>query len=100
MVEDITAVSESSAKELQILAEAIRPPLPTNHLVATKKAIDILQRDFEDLLEIEDMVLAFEVMENTTHAAMFLCMSGQAREAWLKRLGKKRGLPLNDLAQN
>ncbi|RHY81492.1 hypothetical protein DYB37_006785 [Aphanomyces astaci] len=85
---DFSAVSALASKEFELLAESLRPSLPHGAQVEEsphEKAINVLQRDFGDKMDIEDMVIAAEVMENATRASMFLCMQGELREAWLAR---------------
>ncbi|CAK4717383.1 unnamed protein product, partial [Aphanomyces euteiches] len=62
----------------------LRPTEATQNTVH-ERAIEILQDDFTDVIDIDDMVRAFDVMENSTHASMFLSMKGEPREKWLER---------------
>ncbi|KAG9414975.1 hypothetical protein AC1031_008392 [Aphanomyces cochlioides] len=57
----------------------------SSHLTPSEKAVNVLQDEFQRSLDEEDLVLAFEVMENPTKAAMFLQMKGNARKIWLDR---------------
>ncbi|RHZ25221.1 hypothetical protein DYB37_005650 [Aphanomyces astaci] len=80
---DFMAVQASATKELELLSEVLRPA-STQHGLDQAKAIDVLQNDFADILDIDDMVAAFDIMENETRAAMFLRMTGAPREKWLQ----------------
>ncbi|KAF0747955.1 hypothetical protein AaE_007534 [Aphanomyces astaci] len=52
---------------------------------ASEMALDRLQSDFGAILSLDDMAIAFEVMDDLKMATLFLRMSGEVREVWLKR---------------
>ncbi|KAF0702894.1 hypothetical protein AaE_015646 [Aphanomyces astaci] len=52
---------------------------------ASEMALDRLQSDFGAILSLDDIVIAFEVMEDLKKATLFLRMSGEVPEVWLKR---------------
>ncbi|KAF0708874.1 hypothetical protein AaE_013060 [Aphanomyces astaci] len=81
---DFMAVQASATKEFELLSSVLLPA-HGQHAKAQERAIQVLQSEFEDVLDIDEMVAAFEIMENETRAAMFLCMTGAPREMWLKR---------------
>ncbi|RHZ00815.1 hypothetical protein DYB35_006275 [Aphanomyces astaci] len=82
---DFRAVNDAAVKELELLTQVLRPSSVGIGMSPTERAIRTVQQDFADELEIDDMVLAFDIMENGTGAAMFLCMEGENRSAWLHR---------------
>ena len=81
---DFASIQDSARKELELLTEALRSE-KKNDAETSEKAVHVLQREFCDILTVDDMVFAFEVMENSMRAAMFLCMEGTHRHAWLMR---------------
>ncbi|RLO05139.1 hypothetical protein DYB28_009058 [Aphanomyces astaci] len=82
---DFRAVNETAVKELELLTDVLRPSSVGSGLSPTEKAVKVLQQDFVDVIDEDDMLFAFDLMENSTRAAMFLCMEGQIRSAWLIR---------------
>ncbi|KAF0746622.1 hypothetical protein AaE_008056 [Aphanomyces astaci] len=53
--------------------------------VASEMDLDRQQSDFGAILSLDDMAIAFEVMEDLKKATLLLSMSGEVREVWLKR---------------
>ncbi|RLO08457.1 hypothetical protein DYB28_007049 [Aphanomyces astaci] len=83
--QDFRAIADQNAKELELFARALGPPVQASNVPHCARAIEVLQADFEDMLSVDELVKAFEVMENETKALMFLHMNGPVREAWIRR---------------
>ncbi|CAK4186151.1 unnamed protein product [Aphanomyces euteiches] len=75
----------TAEQELKILAHLVKPPEETVQLSVSERALLILQEDFGAKLTTDDMAIAFEVMENSTKARLFLHMQGEVRDVWLRR---------------
>ncbi|CAK4609266.1 unnamed protein product [Aphanomyces euteiches] len=90
MVQVFEKYEETASEELEILKALVpRPssnlPLHTEILSPSERALLILQDEFTDNISTDDMAAAFEVMENTTKASLFLHMRGEVRFVWLMR---------------
>ncbi|CAK4476952.1 unnamed protein product [Aphanomyces euteiches] len=90
MVQVFEKYEETASEELEILKALVpRPssnlPLHTEVLSPSERTLLILQDEFTDNISTDDMAAAFEVMENTTRASLFLHMRGEVRFVWLMR---------------
>ncbi|KAH9078494.1 hypothetical protein Ae201684P_019579 [Aphanomyces euteiches] len=85
MVNVFERYEETAEQELKILAHLVKPPEETVQLSVSERALLILQEDFGAKLTTDDMAIAFEVMENSTKARLFLHMQGEVRDVWLRR---------------
>ncbi|RQM25153.1 hypothetical protein B5M09_010323 [Aphanomyces astaci] len=84
MLSQIEAFNKSSEREMELFASILGGGTTTVQMSPSAAAVEILQDEFEHVLDTQEMAKAFEVMENDTKAAMFIRMKGEVRLAWLR----------------
>ncbi|CAK4076716.1 unnamed protein product [Aphanomyces euteiches] len=81
-VDEIKRINSAAEREFEVFSSMLKPKTEVSYSI---KAVEVLQSEFSSILDMDEMIAAFEVVENENRAAMFLHMQGPVREAWLIR---------------
>ncbi|KAH9108082.1 hypothetical protein LEN26_005660 [Aphanomyces euteiches] len=81
-VDEIKRINSAAEREFEVFSSMLKPKTEVSYSI---KAVEVLQSEFSSILDMDEMIAAFEVVENENRAAMFLHMEGPVREAWLIR---------------
>ena len=84
MTEQFKAQNSIAARELELLTQVLSRSEPPSS--KRSSALQVLQDEYKNLLSLDDMVTAVEILESTECANTFLSLSGDLREAWLRRM--------------
>lgn len=75
------------------IAQALLEIKDTAQVLGTSKtehAVAILQKEYEDTMEMDDLIQAINLFENIRKAEIFITMNpGKLRDAWLEKELKK-----------